>query len=163
MNFFSGFNDAQLVRKLVQAVSRFQPSSPGLMLFPNSRGNKVVANLHLNFLIYHWKNHSPNRLHSLQKVKTSNLPLCFKQNILNEHSFQTFARLTKFVLDFFWCGVGCNCATLVIYTLIYLNRCTGLMHSVQDISFNFFSVEGNFPKKAIFCYGVRLENGLEQW
>ena len=28
MNFFFGFNNAQLVRKLVQAVSRFQPSSP---------------------------------------------------------------------------------------------------------------------------------------
>ena len=28
MNFIFGFNDAQLVRKLVQAVSRLQPSSP---------------------------------------------------------------------------------------------------------------------------------------
>ena len=30
MNFFFGFNDAQFVRKLVQAVRVFQTSSPGL-------------------------------------------------------------------------------------------------------------------------------------
>ena len=30
MNFFFGFNDAQLVRKLVQTVSRYQTSSLGL-------------------------------------------------------------------------------------------------------------------------------------
>ena len=30
MNFFFGFNDTKLVRKLVQAVRVFQPSSPGL-------------------------------------------------------------------------------------------------------------------------------------
>ena len=31
MNFFFGFNDAQFVRKLVQAVRVFQTSSPGLV------------------------------------------------------------------------------------------------------------------------------------
>ena len=31
MNFFFGFNDTQLVRKLVHVVSRFQPSPPGLV------------------------------------------------------------------------------------------------------------------------------------
>ena len=31
MNFFFGFNDAQFVRKLVQAVRVFQTSSPGLL------------------------------------------------------------------------------------------------------------------------------------
>ena len=85
-------------------------------------------------------------------------------NIVNENFVQNFSKLKKSVLQIFCVWYSsmnrhCSRATLVINALMYRNRRTGSVQSVHDNSFNV----RNFSQKAIFYYGVRLENGLEQW
>jgi len=58
MNFFFGFNDAQFVRKLVQAVRVFQTSSPGLGHRAILRSPKCLHDLNLksfvcNVVLFH--------------------------------------------------------------------------------------------------------------
>ena len=71
MNFFFGFNDAQFVRKLVQAVRVFQTSPPGLtgcMEFQHPEGIEAMSpgslrlalttqpKVHNKFMLICWKN-----------------------------------------------------------------------------------------------------------
>ena len=85
------------------------------------------------------------------KKALRDLPLCFKQNIVNENFIQNFSKLTKIVLQIFCVWYSsmnhhCSRATLAIHALIYRNRRTGSVQSVHDNSFNV----RKFSQKAIF-------------